>query len=93
MGKFRIRIDRIINLREIEIKNTKYFFNMKIKFGGKFVINTLLFFSNMNIVFQIFPPKLTDCKRFYFVGKFRIRFDRIINFGEIEIKQRDTFPT
>ena len=85
MGKFRIRIDRIINLREIRMKNTIYSFNMKIKFEGKFVVNTLLFFSDMNIVFQIFPPKLTDCKRFYFVGKFRIRNERIIDSRELDI--------
>ena len=85
MGKFRIRIDRIINLREIEIKNMTYSFNMKIKFGGKFVINTLLFFSDMKIVFQIFTPKLTDCTRFYFVGKFRIRNKRNIDSRELDI--------
>ena len=55
------------------------------KVWGKFVINTMLFFSYMNIVFQIFPPKLTDCKRFYFVGKFRIRNERIIDSRELDI--------
>ena len=84
MGKFRIRIDRFINLREIEIKNMTYSFNMKIKFLGKFVINTLLYFSDMNIVFQIFPPKITDSKRLYFMGKFRIRNERIIDSRELE---------
>ena len=39
----------------------------------------------MNIVFQIFPPKLVDCKRFYFVGKFRIRNKRIIDSRELDI--------
>ena len=82
MGKFRIRIDRIINLRKIALKNTTYSFN---KVWRKFVINSLLFFSDIIIVFQIFPPKLVDCKRFYFVGKFRIRNKRIIDSRELDI--------
>ena len=39
----------------------------------------------MNIVFQIFPPKLMDCKRFYFVGKFWIRNKRINYSRELNI--------
>ena len=81
VGKFRIRIDRIINFMEIELKNKEYdiLLQHENKVLGKFVINTLLFFSNMNIVLQFFPPKLTECKRFYFVGKFRIRNEKNID--------------
>ena len=34
VGKFRIRIDRIINFREIETTNTKYSSNKEIRFQG-----------------------------------------------------------
>ena len=75
MGKFRIRIDRIIDLGEIELKNTTYSFNMKIKFGG----------NKYFAVFVRYEYNLTDCKRFYFVGKFRIRNERIIDSRELDI--------
>ena len=84
MGKFITRIDRIINLREMEIKNTTYSFNMK-KFREKFITNTFPFFSNQNIIVQVFPPKLTESRGFYFVGKFRIRIERIIDSRELDI--------
>ena len=85
MGKFRIRIDRIINLREIEIKNTTYSFNMKIKFWGEICHKFFAVFLRYEYSSPNFPPKLTDCKRFYFVGKFRIRNERIIDSRELDI--------
>ena len=75
VGKFRIRIDRIIDLGEIELKNTTYSFNMKIKFGG----------NKYFAVFVRYEYNLTDCKRFYFLGKFKIRNERIIESRELVI--------
>ena len=52
----------------------------------------MLYFPNVKIeVAKDFPS--SNEIEIYVLGKFRIRFDRIIDFGEIEIKKRHTFPT
>ena len=54
----------------------------------------MLYFPNVKIeVAKDFPNTNKKIRFIYVVGKFRIRFDRIINFREIEMKQRHTFPT
>ena len=53
----------------------------------------MLYFPNVKIEVAEDFPKTNEkkIKFIYIVGKFRIGFDRIINFREIEIKQRHTY--